>query len=217
MLKKTIMLAMAVAIAAAFAVPAAATASNWKDHSQILQANKQIQLTGGAKFTSGAVGNITCETTSKITLNANSTTGTVDEFIVDVDQVGSTVTQKCVAGGFLAGCQVHKSQALNLPWTIHNETQRVEITNGNITVEMTGGFCPGKVATVTPANAAQSHTLTATPNQPHTVTTLTLGGELEVDIYKAAEFEAPVVKSTAVVTGTQTIVSAGDKHRYILT
>jgi hypothetical protein len=217
MLKKTIMLGMAVAIAAAFAVPAAATASNWKEHTQVLQANRQIQLTGAAGFLSGPVGGITCETTAKITANANSTTGTVDEFIPDLDEVGSTVTTKCKGSGLLVNCQVHKVQPLNLPWTIHNETQRVEVTSGLITIEMTGGFCPAKIATVTPVNALKGHTVTATPNQPHTVTTFTLSGEVEVHLYKEKESEIPVAQATAVVSDTQTIVSAGDKHRYSLT
>lgn len=213
MLKKTMMLAMAMAVVAAFAVPAAASAGLWKHHTTNIATDQQITLTGQAKFSSGGVGSIDCQTTSQLTATAGTSTGTVTKFDVDLDEAGSTVTTKCKSGAFLAGCQVHASQAQGLPWTIHNDTKEVTITNGVILIEMTGGFCPGKTATVTPGH------VTATPNQTKTVTTFTLSGTVGVHIYANHNPHAtqqPVISDpAATVSGTQTIL-APNKHTYSL-
>jgi hypothetical protein len=198
MLKKTMMLVMAAAVVAAFAVPATASAGLWKHHATNIQQNQQITLTGNAKFDSGAIGNIECQTTSQLTATAGTTTGTVTQFTPDLDEANSTVTTKCKAGGFLAGCQVHSAVPSGLPWTVHNNTKTVAITNGDITVGFTGGFCPGDTATVT------ASTVTATPNQPKTVSSFTLSGQVQVHILKGGVTQAT---STATVSGTQNILA----------
>jgi hypothetical protein len=222
MLKKTMMTAMATAVVAAFAIPAAATASLWKHHNQNLATNAQIDLTGQTKF-QGEVGSIECQRTMQITLTAGTGTGNITKFEPDLDEAGSTVTSKCKAAGFLAACQVHSAVSEGLPWVIHNETQRIEITSGKINVGLTGGFCPAQGVTVTAVNAANGHTVTATPNQPHTVTSFTLAGQVEIDVYNGAhDLAHQVIKGTANFTGTQTIVDTGAgqqsrPHTYSLT
>jgi hypothetical protein len=210
MLKKTMMLAMAAAVVAAFAVPATATANEWKHGAVNIVGNKQIDLTGQALFHSGVVGGIECQTTAQLTALAGSGgTGNVTKFDTDLDEAGSTVTTKCKATGFLAGCQVHATQStgtgggtlLANPWVVHNPTTKaVEVTSGDIHISMTGGFCPGDTATVTPA------TLTATPNQPKNITSFALSGQVQVHILKNGVTQTT---STATVSGTQTIVDTG--------
>jgi hypothetical protein len=215
MLKKTILLAMAAAIVAAFAMPAAASASLWKHHAQAIPNDRQITLTGQAKF-QGAVGSVECQTTSQITLTAGTSTGNVTKFEPDLDEAGSTVTQKCKAGGFLAGCQIHSSVGENLPWVVHNTTQKIDVTSGSIRVGFTGGFCPGQSATVTPPDGV-NHFVTANPNQPHTVTSFELHGQVLVHVYNGAHDAAHTVQTgTATVTGTATIL-APNAHTYSLT
>jgi hypothetical protein len=75
MLKKTMMTAMATAVVAAFAIPAAATASLWKHHVQNIQQNKSIALTGNTLIHSGVVGGIECQTTGTLQLTAGTSTG----------------------------------------------------------------------------------------------------------------------------------------------
>jgi len=206
-MKKIIMLAMAAAVVAAFAVPAAASASLWKHHKQVLAQNAQIQLTGNAKF-SGGLGSVDCETTSQLTATAGTGTGKVTQFQPDLDQVGSTVTSKCTAGGFLVACQVHSSQAtIPVPagWEIHNETSRIEITSGDIHIGMTGGFCPAQAGTVTPVNTSKEHTVTATPDQPKTMSSFILSGKVEVHLYNNSQ--TPFRSETATVTGSQNILA----------
>jgi len=204
MLKRIMMLAMAVALVAAFALPAGASASLWKDHAQVLAQNAQLQLTGNAKF-SGGLGSVDCQTTSQLTATAGTGTGNVTQFEPDLDEANSTVTSKCKTGGFLVACQVHQVEATGLPWVVHNETTRVEITSGDIHFGLTGGFCPAQNGTVTTVNAAKGHTVTATPNQPKTVSSFTLSGNVEVHLYNGSA--TPFRSETAAVSGTQTILS----------
>jgi len=204
MLKKIIMLATAAAVVAALVVPAAASAGLWKHHAQTLGTDAQLQLTGNTK-TSGGPGSIDCQVTVQLTLTAGSSTGNITQFIPDLDEAGSTVTSKCKAGGFLVACQVHLSEATELPWVVHNETQRLEITSGDIHLGITGGFCPAQAGTVTPVNASKEHTVTATPNQPKTVSSLSLSGSVEVHLYNGSA--TPFRSETATVSGTQTILA----------
>ena len=80
---------------------------------------------------------------------------------------------------------------------------------------MTGGFCPSQKGTITPVNAAKGHTLTATPNQPKTITSFALSGVVEVHLYNGSP--TPFRTETAQLLGTQTIVNTpgeDNKHRY---
>jgi hypothetical protein len=212
MSKKTIMPAMIVAVTAALAAPAVATAGVWKHHGQAIQQNQQIQLTGQTKWSGGPVGSIECQVTTTVTLEAGQQTGTVTQYDVDVDQAGSTVTSKCSANGFLVGCQLHVLQSTELPWVVHNETQRLQITSGDIDYTLTGAFCSGQRATMTPSNPASSHFITWTPNQTKTVTSFTEAGQIAVDIYNGQQL---VSSATAGTSGTLTIL-APNSHTFSL-
>lgn len=204
MLRKTMMLAMAVTAVAAVAGPSMASAQVWTHHTQAIQSNAQIFLTGQAAF-NGGLGGIECQTTASLTALAGQKTGNVTQFEPDPD-AAKQPTELCKTSGALSFCQVHSAQSTNLPWEVHNETTRVEITSGDIHVGITGAFCPGQVATVTPANAALGHTVTATPNQPKTITSFTLSGKVDVDILNGQQ---TVSRETVTVSGTQTIEEKG--------
>jgi hypothetical protein len=185
MFKKAMALALASVLVGALALPASAAANVWKDHSQAIQENRQIQLTGQTQWT-GSMGNIGCQVTTTLTMTAGSSTGTVTQYVVDTDEAGSTVTSKCTASGGLAFCQLHSLEATELPWVAHNETQRVQITSGDISYTLTGAFCPAQKATMTPSNPANSHFITWIPNNPHTITSFTESGQVAVDTYQGS-------------------------------
>jgi hypothetical protein len=208
MLKKTIMLAMAMAVVAAFAVPAVASAGLWKHHATNIAVNKSITLTGQTLIHSGVVGGIECQTTGTLQLTAGTGTGHISKWGVDLDEAGSTVTSKCKATGFLAQCQVHSMVATGtggqdiakFPWIVHNKTKTVEVTTGEVHWGITGAFCPGATATFTPG------IVTLTPNQTKTVTSFALSGNVQVHILDGTG--KTVSTAVVAVTGTQTIVES---------
>lgn len=221
MLKKTIMLAMAVAVAAAVAVPAVGMAGVWKHHNTAIAANKVISLTGTIKYAGGFIGSIECQTTATITLlAAGSSTGSLTQLEPDLDEAGSTVTTKCIGGGLLSSCSIHTVQPKGLNWTVHNKTQFVEITSGDIHITMTGASCPGTEVTVTPDVIIATPNVSTNPPQGHTVHDFTLSGLAVVHVYKEGKL---VVAQNATVSGKQEILdntkSGGDSapNTYSLT
>jgi hypothetical protein len=176
MLKKAIILAIAVAAIAAAAIPAAASAS-WQHHAAQLQANANLQITGQAKF-QGEIGWMECQANVVGQLTAGTTTGDVQAFGADV--VGSeSVTDHCAVGGGLAslGCtDVASTTAAGLPWTIHaTGATTITLTTGTIQGHLHGGFFCPKTVQITPGTI---HISTATEQ---TVETGQLSGQLQVD------------------------------------
>lgn len=174
MMGKATSMAMAVA-AIALALPSGALAGPWKHHTQEIQQNRQITLTGSLKF-QGMGGEIQCEVTSQMTLLAGTSTAEVTKYEPDLDTQGTTVTGKCKTGGFIAGCQIHVVQPTGFPWVAHNETQKVQIKTKEIHISMTGAFCMAQSATITES------TLFLTPNQPKTFQSFTVSGCANADV-----------------------------------
>jgi hypothetical protein len=143
MLRKMTALAMAVGIVAAFALPAAASAS-WKHHSVAIQVDKDTSLTG--KFrTQGAIGGVECQVTTTATFFAGQTTGIIDTF--DVHPADETTN--CVGLGGLASCQIHNvTPQQNVNWSFHTEAwQTVTSVQGSQT---TFGATHQKALVITP-------------------------------------------------------------------
>ncbi len=189
-MKKAIMLALA--IGALVAVPAAAMAE-WTDGTVKVPTNRTIQFKGNAKFSSGFLGSIVCNTTSQTKLEPGST-GTVESF--HPDTTTKTVTEQCTAGGALAGCQVHTVQSTGLPWTAHANTAAgtITITSGEIHTSLTGSFCASKTSTVT------AGTVTLTLDNAHAGTNGTLSGQLQVHTEPATA--ATTISGQQTVQGT---------------
>jgi hypothetical protein len=202
MMRKTIAAAVLCVFAAACLAPAA-TAQNWKHHNVEIQQNKQITLTGTVKIQSGGGANfVECQVTSQMSLLSGTTTAVVTKFEPDLDVKDTKVTDKCKGGGGLAFCQIHAVQPVALPWQAHNLTNEVRIIPQLTHISMTGGFCPAQTVTITKG------TVLSTPNQPKTVSSLTLGGCVELDV-GGTEFPC------SPVTGTLSIL-APDAATYSL-
>ncbi len=172
MFKKMTVLAMAVGIVAAFALPASASAE-WKHKGQPLQENKTLSLTGKVKKQAGATGGYECEITTSWILKPG-TTGTVEKWEIDPDG-GGTPTNECQGSGALAACQFHNSVTEGLPWELHTTAgppAQITITTAATTITSTGGFCPFQQIITTPG------TIHATPDDPNAMKTVTLSGSV---------------------------------------
>jgi hypothetical protein len=175
MLKKMTMLAMAVGLLAALALPAAASAT-WKHgHSTAIQNNVTLSLTGQATFQS-PLGGIRCQVTSDVIFKAGQTTGTVESFLTD--PAGSD-TNACEGTGGLSPCEVHDvTPQTGLNWVLHTRSSpsRIEITTGQLTSQTTGAFC---LVTHVVLDAG---TVTATPDQETLTGAVNLSGSLPATI-----------------------------------
>ncbi len=201
MFRKITVLAMAVGIVTAFALPAAASAE-WKHTATPIQQNVTIPFTGNAAFQS-QLGGVTCQVTSEVQFKAFQTKGTVQTFKVHP----TDETTNCTGHGLLAPCQIHNvSPQTGFQWVIHTTGTNIQITNGTLTSQLTGGFCGVKKIQITPGN------VTASPNQPTNVTSIALSGTLQAHL----ETNSGVVHATAIsVEDALTIEKeSGKKHTY---
>ncbi|HEX5928824.1 MAG TPA: hypothetical protein VFY48_05470 [Solirubrobacterales bacterium] len=173
-MKKTIAAAVLGVLAVVILAPAA-LGNNWKHHGEEITQNKQITMTGQVKV-QGQLGSVECQVTAQMSLLSGTTTAVMTKFEPDLDEAGSTVTQKCKTGGGLAFCQIHAVQPVALPWQAHNLTNEVRLLPQLTHVSMTGGFCAAKTATITEG------TVLSTPNQPKTFSSFTLGGCARLDV-----------------------------------
>jgi hypothetical protein len=143
MLKKMTVLAMAIGVVAAFALPASASAS-WKHHGVAIQVDKDISLTGKVRF-QGGIGGVECQITSTATFFAGQTTGLADTF----DVHPGDETSNCVGLGGLAPCQIHNvTPQQNINWSFHTEAWQTvtAVQNGQTTL----GTTHQKAAVITP-------------------------------------------------------------------
>ncbi len=211
MLKKMTVLAMAVGVVAALALPATASAVWKQGHTTPLQTNEAIPFTGTAAFTS-SLGGVTCQVTSSTQFKAGQTTGTIHTF----DIHPGNETTDCKGTGGLSPCQVHEvNPQANLGWVFHTtqtptqpvtQHNTVQITTKDLTSTLTGAFCLVKHITLTEGS------VTATPNQPLTVTGLTLSGTLKAHIQTNNGTKHQV---DATVSHSLTIEQeSGQKHKY---
>ena len=155
MFKKMTVLAMAVGVVAAFALPASASAS-WKHSGVAIQNNVQLNVTGKVRF-QGTLGGVECQVKSQVTFLAGQTTGIAHQFVAHP----TNETTNCVGLGGIAPCQIHNltpQTAAN--WSFHTEswqtvtaahpqttlgathTRAAVITPQTIQSQLTGGvFC----------------------------------------------------------------------------
>ena len=140
--KKMTMLAMAVGVVAAFALPASASAS-WKHHGVAIQSNVQLNVTGNVRF-QGTLGGIQCQVKSQVTFLTGQTTGIAHQFVAHP----TNETTNCVGLGGLAPCQVHNltpQTAAN--WSFHTEAwQTVTVAHPQTTL----GATHARAAVITP-------------------------------------------------------------------
>jgi hypothetical protein len=194
MTKKIGLLAALAVMAAAFAVPAVASASNWKDKGVALTEMRTIPGSGKASFT-GSLGGVSCGTiTGEITLEPGST-GTIPKF--------SPTLSSCVGTGGLSGCTVTGITVKNLPWGLHDEATygtagglgggKVEITN-----TFSGFFCPSSI-TIFEEGAKMPK---LTPDSTTAIKKFTLSGELEATVGGAVTISGEFSPSNASDSGT---------------
>ncbi|HWM63895.1 MAG TPA: hypothetical protein VNP96_07905 [Solirubrobacterales bacterium] len=166
---KRIMLVASMALAlVAVAAPASASA-NWLKHHKPITQNEHIEVEGVLGFAIPGVASYRCEIDITATLFAGTTTGEIDTFDI--------TTNKCVGEGGLQACTLKGDHTFDLPWEMHVETNEAgepDITITDVTITNTYNDntpnCPVHDSTVIfPA-------VTATPDNPTTMSTLTVSG-----------------------------------------
>jgi hypothetical protein len=189
MLKKMTVLAMALGVVAAMALPGTASAA-WKHHATPIQENKQIGLTGQVGFTSES-GGIACQVTSAAKF-VPGTTGEAQTFVPHP----TNATTNCTTSGGLSQCEVEQVDPTNFPWIFHTTgtaaNPTIQLTFGDIHGELKkkNFFCLFNHSTVTGASV----TFTPTPANGNTVTSVALSGSTQGHLYS----------NTAEPTGTTT-------------
>jgi hypothetical protein len=174
MFRKTMILAMALGVVAAMALPAGAGAS-WKHGGVAIKENVQLPFTGtNIKFESQTIGGgLGCQVTSNVQFKAGQTTGTATSFTAHP----TNDTTNCFGTGGLAFCQVHNLQPqTGFQWVIHTAgatTTSITITHGTITSTTTGGFCPVSHVHVA-AGTVEGHA------DAHKVSTIQITGKAHV-------------------------------------
>jgi hypothetical protein len=185
MFRKTMILAMAVGIVAAMALPASAGAS-WKHNGVATQQNVQLPFTGtNIKFESQTIGGgLGCQVTSEVTFEPG-TTGKAKSFKAHP----TSDTTNCFGTGGLAFCQVHNLQPqTGFQWVIHTAgatTTSITITHGTITSQTTGGFCPFSHLDLTPGTL-EGHA------DAHKFSTIQITGKAHVIIGGQTEASATI-------------------------
>ena len=186
-MRKAILLAMAAAIVAMFAIPGSASAA-WTKHHEENITNVELEITGTDLKFESQLGGVTCNSTiSKVLFEAGST-GTVKTFEPE-EQI--SVTSNCQGTGPIAGCDVHEASSDALPWVIHTATgTTVTVTSGTITSTLTGILCPHTVQLT--GNTA---TMTVAAGEVNTTSTATLSGS-------GFQVDGDLGIGTATVSGT---------------
>ncbi len=193
MSKRVVVIAMAIGVAGALALPGPASAS-WKHHATPIQQNVQVGLTGSFRILTHS--GIECQITSSATFLAGQTTGNITSFTPHP----TSDTMNCRALGGLMFCQIHNVAPTSFPWIFHTvqSPASISITHGEIHMTVTGGFCPVSALTVT------AGTFTASPNQPNTASNLQLSGNANVHLTTSG---GSVDTENTTVSGTLNIES----------
>jgi hypothetical protein len=172
MVKKMMLLAMAAAAVAAFAVPATASASGMFYHEgESFEGAIKETFAGPIGFATG-FGGFDCNAYAEVDMETNG--GTVTSLEID--------TETCTGTGALAACTLVEDEVTKLgtltPTAADIDIQNVEITNTY------GGMCPLTHSTIT------ATAVTATPDNPAAISTLTLSGPVVVDPIGGGEIPA---------------------------
>jgi hypothetical protein len=176
MLRKTLVLAIALAASAMLSLPSAASAE-WLHHETPINEDAELGLTGSTRF-QGSLGGVECQVTSTVLLTAGQTNGSMETVVPHP----TSETSNCKGLGGLAFCQVHDLTPQAPKWPLHKTTAikflKISITWGNPIViqKLAGGFCPAKKITLTPTLAI------ATSAEESTVSSFELSGETQAHI-----------------------------------
>jgi hypothetical protein len=179
MFKKMTVLAMALGVVAAMALPGTASAS-WKHNGVAIPENVQIGLTGQVEFQS-EIGGISCQVTSAAKFLAGQTNGQAETFVPHP----TNATTNCTGEGGLSQCQVETVQPTNLPWTFTTTgvagAPTIQIHFGDIHGDLfkKNLFCPFEHSTVTAGTAV----FTPTPSNGIDVTSVKLSGSTQGHLY----------------------------------
>jgi hypothetical protein len=164
MIKKTTVLA-GLAVAAIALVHPAIAAAGWTDKTTALTSSAAVSFAGNASFV-GELGGVNCTTA---TATAQLTQGSA----AHVTSFGANSrTEKCHTSGGLTFCDLHTVTAESLNWSAHTNTENVPISGVNVRDTFTGAFCPYHEIRL-------KGTVTATPDNPHAMKSVTLSGTLE--------------------------------------
>jgi hypothetical protein len=190
-IRKLALLAFLAVMAAAFVLPAAASASNWKDGGTAITSEATIPFSGTFGFSSAALGGMSCtEMHGQLVLTPGSTGHlTLSPTIV-----------KCKGTGALSKCNLETILQENFPWTIHDEATFISITGFKTIYKFVGAGCPGLVT-------IEGSGMRATPNNTAAISSLTLSGQLS-----ASSGGTPLGMVTA--SGTLTPTNPGDVGTY---
>lgn len=121
MKKRRWLLTGAIATIVVLAIPAIAwsTAKVWKDKGTTVSKFVEFAAIGGELFETTAGNGMSCEVRAVFTTEGG-TTATITKFEI----------KKCPTGfGSFAKCEINTAEAKGLPWTVHNTTTDLQITN----------------------------------------------------------------------------------------
>ena len=158
MFRKTMVLVGMAAAAVALYVPAVAPA-DWSAGTSKIETGVSVPWVGSFAFV-GALGGVSCSSVhSEWTLEPG-TTGKVLSF--------DPTNTSCTTSGGLAGCTVTAVNATGA-WITHTNGSDITITIARLDYLNHGAFCPRH-------NLQLEGTTTATPNDTHAMTKVTLTG-----------------------------------------
>ncbi len=183
MLRKTMVVAMAVGVLGAVGVPGVAVGS-WQHNHQALQQNVQLGLTGNFRMQSG-LGGFECQVTSRVQFSPG-TTGVVETFVPHP----TSETANCKGLGGLAFCQIHNLTPQAPNWTMHTDASQTPqgtkethqnaavITTTTIHSQATGGFCPVTTISFTVGKLG----MIPEPTSSTTISSIQIHGPLQVHL-----------------------------------
>lgn len=172
MFKKFTLVASMALAALAFAIPVSAASANWTTEGSEELVKNTMELRGWAEFVNTSTGaGIRCnDVDASITLKEGTTEGSVAKFIATNPET------ECEGTGPLAPCTVTNVTALMQPWSAVTTGAVVDISGVVIRNTLTGPEgCPEEI-TIGPA--LPTDIVTATPDEPTAIGSVTLGGTL---------------------------------------
>jgi hypothetical protein len=159
--KKTLLLAMVALAAAALAIPASASAGNWKDNGVQLKAGEHATLGFSGKIEmeyKNAANILSCNASLTLTAEGGET-GTITKFDLE--------TASCSGTGIFAKCTV-KADKTGTPLVVHTTATGFEVTKAEANIEYEG--CTLK------KSQQFFPSVFATANQLEPIASITLGG-----------------------------------------
>jgi len=170
MLKKMMLLASMALAVAAFAVPAIASAEGTLTHDSVpVPTNNVVELTltGFAEFDVPALdAGYGCDVEATVELvSGHPSTGTTSFDIVN--------TETCVGTGLLADCELVEDET-NAPYHVAVGSEDFTVTKPGGVIEINNLFDEGCIV---PAAQLTFNEVTVTPDDPTSISTVTLSGE----------------------------------------